>query len=246
MQNKLLQLESFGISHIGLVRDHNEDAWQAFPEQGLFVVADGMGGHAAGEIAAQEAVATLVHLFEKNKNKAESDAKAFFKEAYTKVNAQIFGMAAEHDELHGMGTTLCSLYLYRQEALLAHVGDSRIYRLRARHLDQLTEDHSLVAELLSSGSLSRSSVESFPYKNILTRAIGTQPHVESALKKIAIESNDLFLLCSDGLSNYVHFDEIQESLAKCSSLSKTGEALVDLALKQGGGDNVTLLLVKVF
>ena len=155
MLKPALHLDSFGISDIGLVRDHNEDSWAVYPEESLFILADGMGGHSAGEIAAKEAVAALHSLVKKWRPSADislAEAKKFFSEAFVKVNALVHDAGENNEQLKGMGTTLCSLFFLREFAILAHVGDSRIYLLRDNKLEQLTEDHSLVAELIALGS----------------------------------------------------------------------------------------------
>ncbi len=247
MPYKTLHLESFGMTDIGLVRDHNEDVWAAYPDVGLFLLADGMGGHACGEVAASEAVEYLYRLFNEWKTNQEvpaSKAKAFFQEAFLKVNAYIYRQGQHDDDLKGMGTTLCSLFFLRKEAIVAHVGDSRIYRFREGVLEPLTEDHSLVAELTALGAIESAEADSFPYKHILTRAIGTQPHIEPSLATVQVEPHDVFLLCSDGLSNYVTPEQITEIIQASGSLDIKGQALIDVANENGGGDNVTAVLVE--
>jgi serine/threonine protein phosphatase PrpC len=246
--HRILHLESFGISDIGLVREHNEDFWAAYPDDGLFMLADGMGGHASGEIAAKEALNTLYSLF-KNwhsfENTTIENTKAFFREAFAKVNAVVHEEGERSEELKGMGTTLCSLFFLRNSAILAHVGDSRIYRLKKRILEQMTMDHSLVSELVALGAMKQEEAETFPYKHILTRAIGTHLKVESSVKSIEVEPEDLFMLCSDGLTNFVTDQQLETILNSELPLVQKARALVDLAIEQGGGDNVTLILVKI-
>ncbi len=248
MSQKTLQLESYGTSDVGLVREHNEDVWAAYPEQGFFILADGMGGHACGEVASKEAVGYLYTLFShwyKPSGISTSQAKAFFENCFTDVNAFIYKQGKQDDELRGMGTTLCSLFFLKREAIIAHVGDSRIYRLHAGELHQLTEDHSLVAELMALGAVGSAEADSFPYKHILTRAVGTQPIVEPTLSIISVEPSDLFLLCSDGLTNYVTPEQLAEILKSNHPLDTKGEALIQAAIQSGGGDNVTIILVEV-
>lgn len=248
MPHKTLQLESFGITDIGLVRDHNEDVWAAYPEEGFFLLADGMGGHACGEIASNEAVEHLYQLFKSwhlAQEISSSKAKAFFEEAFVKVNTYIYKQGRHDDELKGMGTTLLSLFFLKQEAIIAHVGDSRIYRFRAGQLEPLTEDHSLVAELMALGAVESAEADSFPYKHILTRAIGTHPQVEPTLATIQVEPQDLFLMCSDGLTNYVTPSQITRVLQTSNPLNTKGQDLIDLAIQNGGADNVTVVLVEI-
>lgn len=238
----------FGISDIGLVRECNEDAWIALPEKGLFLLADGMGGHAAGEVAAKEAIGRLSQLLSEwgpPKGTTAADAEAFFYAAFAEVNDWVYQKGRSDPALNGMGTTLCALLIIQSHAVLAHVGDSRIYRYRRPFLRQLTEDHSLATELLGLGMIDSKSIEKFPYKHILTRAIGTHPVVEASTIALEIEADDLFLLCSDGLTNYVSDKGIAAILSQKLSLKERGHQLVDLAKEYGGGDNITLILAKL-
>jgi PPM family protein phosphatase len=244
--NKTFQLESFGITDIGLVREHNEDVWAAYPDEKLFILADGMGGHYGGEIASKEAIEQLFILFKKehlSERTSLEEVKAFFKKAFFKVNTWIYEKGEGSEELKGMGTTLCSLFFHRHAAILAHVGDSRIYRLRSGKLQQLTEDHSLVAELVSLGAMKPEQAEDFPYKHILTKAIGTHPKVEPTITSVEVEPHDVFMLCSDGMTNYANHGQMEEILKTDETLTSKGTGLVALALREGGGDNITLILV---
>ncbi len=248
MANPTSQLDYIGISDVGLVREHNEDAWAAYPERGLFLLADGMGGHAAGEIAADESVSylhELVNQWHLLTQTSLDEAVAFFRDAFTKVNTSIYEKGQHDPSLSGMGTTLCSLYFLQKHAIVAHVGDSRIYRLRDGSLEQLTEDHSLVSELVSLGAMKGDDSETFPYKHILTRAIGTNSFVEPTVNYLKVNPQDCFLLCSDGLTNYVTDRELESVLNQDLPLANRGAALVDLANEHGGGDNITLVLVHV-
>lgn len=169
----------------------------------------------------------------------------FFRESLIKVNAQIYQRGQDEPSLSGMGTTICALYFLQNQAVVAHVGDSRIYRLRGKRLEQLTEDHSLVAELISLGAMKIDEGESFPYRHILTRAIGTHATIEPTVNYLSVEPGDHFLLCSDGLTNYTTDAEIQAILIKELSSDERAQALIDLANEHGGGDNITLVLVHV-
>lgn len=236
----------YGISDIGLVRDHNEDVWAAHPQMGVFALADGMGGHSAGEVAAKEAVDYVSQLIKKWKPTEEPTAEqmeAFLYDALIETNQWIYQKAASDEALNGMGTTLCVLFILGKVAVLGHVGDSRIYRIRNTRLTQMTEDHSLVSEMQALGVMDHEEGRSFPYKHILTRAIGSHPMVEPTVSSISIQQRDLFFLCSDGLTNFVKDEEIKEILLKNISLEKKGKELVDLANEHGGGDNVTCILV---
>lgn len=236
------------MSDVGLVRDHNEDVWAVYPDIKLYIVADGMGGHAAGEIAAQESITRLHELVQSwrpsNPNSVE-EATAFFKEALIKVNATIYQKGQSEPSLSGMGTTICSLYLMQDHAILSHIGDSRIYRMRKRKIEQLTQDHSLVAELVALGTMKADASETFPYKHVLTRAIGTRLPVEPTVNAVSVENEDGYFLCTDGLTNYVEKSEIEEILNRPLSLQEQAQLLINLANAHGGGDNITLVILKI-
>jgi PPM family protein phosphatase len=259
-----LKLECFGMSDIGRVREHNEDVWAAYPEKGLFLLADGMGGHAAGEVAAKEAVNYLYQLFQRWEGEGSAEAEhalPFFKKAFGDVNEHIYKLSQQENSLKGMGTTLCVLFFCNTQAIVAHVGDSRIYRMHAQararishtfsdsshtlHLEPLTEDHSLLAELKALSAVDSAEADSFPYKHILTRAIGTHPQVEPTLSTVSVNRGDRFLLCSDGLTNYITPERIAQQLRASSSLSDQAQSLVAEANDNGGGDNITVVLVEV-
>ncbi|MFZ0565201.1 MAG: Stp1/IreP family PP2C-type Ser/Thr phosphatase [Chlamydiales bacterium] len=248
MLDVAFQFDYIGMSDVGLVREQNEDIWAAFPEIGVFLLADGMGGHASGEIAAKEAVdflSQLIREWDPSKETTLELGLTFFREAVQKMNHHIFQESQADPSLKGMGTTLCALHFFKFYAILAHVGDSRIYLQRGSKLNRLTEDHSLVSELVEMEAMKAEDAQTFPYKHVLTRAIGTHPVVEPTLNSIIVEPHDLFMLCSDGLTNYVSDKEIAETLATNDSLKAKGQQLINAANNQGGGDNITLILVDV-
>lgn len=242
--NTTAKISFFGISDVGLVREHNEDRWKIVPNYNLCLLADGMGGHQAGEVAAEETIAFLQEYCKKMPKESEQQ-EDFFAEAIVKANYQVYSLGVNDPKLAGMGTTLVLLCVTNDRAVIAHVGDSRVYRLRDKALEQLTEDHSLVNELISLGAVRQEDATQFPYKNMLTRAIGTNPNCVPDVRVVPSKKGDLYLLCSDGLSNYLSNDIIKKNLLQNSSLEKIGTLLVDLAKEQGGGDNITLILVKV-
>lgn len=241
MLSLALKLEYYGLSDIGLVREHNEDAWQAHPEKGLFLLADGMGGHQAGEVAATMSLEKIEEYFP---SKIIHPIEVI-KQVIQKTNAYVYQQAKNNELLSGMGTTLCCLFFIEEEAIYAHVGDSRIYRFRDDQLELLTADHSLFNELLTSHALTIEEAESYPYKHVLTKAIGTHPNVEPTIHSSYLLSGDLYLICSDGLTNFVLNEEIQEILSQSKALKEAGNMLVDLAKKHGGGDNATVILIRV-
>jgi len=237
-----LKISFFGATDVGLVRDHNEDVWKAVQEKGLFLVADGMGGHLAGEVAAKLAVDKMAELFSSTEH---LDSEDYLMTLFKQVNSFIHQQGRSKSAYAGMGTTLCCLYVQEDRVVYGHVGDSRIYRLRKEVLNQLTEDHSFVKELVGNQLLSPEEVNGFAYKHILTQAIGTSSDVEPAIKKEELHIGDLFLICSDGLSNFVTDQEILTTLTSPYSLEERGNRLIDLAKNHGGGDNVTVLLINV-
>lgn len=241
---------SAACTDIGRVRSTNEDASFADDAQGVYVVADGMGGHAAGEVASQMAVAgvgrSLCRLRE-----AGSDVRAVkrgLQEAVGQANREILQRAGREQEKRGMGTTLTTLVVFPSlEYLVGQVGDSRAYRWRQGRLEQLTKDHTVVQEQVDRGLLSGEQARLHPLSHILTRALGAQADVEVDLLTGSAEPGDLFLLTSDGLSGMVSDAEIAEILVReeSRSLEQVAEALVDAAKREGGVDNITVLLVRV-
>lgn len=237
----------YGASDIGLVRSNNEDSWKNLPDRQFFVIADGMGGHQAGEIASQKTVQSLCHLFEKNLDSFYQDvssAKVMLSKIIYEVNAFVYNLGRNSPELRGMGTTLCCCFLHPQGLIYAHVGDSRIYRFRNHHLEQLTKDHSLIRELIDLGELTEDQAKKFSCKNVITKAIGTQASVEACVNYIPILEGDLFLLCTDGLTDLLSQAEI-EKLIEETSEAKIGERLISRAKERGGYDNITVVMVKI-
>jgi protein phosphatase len=212
-----------------------------YADSGLFVVADGMGGHQGGEVAANLAVRTLTN--------AERSDREQLREAVAEANRVVHQTALEEAELHGMGTTLTTLAVSQEanthQFVILNVGDSRIYRHRDGQLEQLTEDHSYVAELVRRGELDDEAAQVHPYRNMLTRAIGVHAEVEIDEWLLEPVSGDRFMLCSDGLTNELADVEIAEQLGFDKDPSTTAKALVGLANKRGGRDNSTVLIVDV-
>lgn len=236
-----------GISDIGNVRKNNEDVWANLPEISCYILADGMGGHQAGEIAAKEAVDALCRNLKKqlkSKEKSLDEAREIIYAAIQGVNSHVYKLGKSVYELHGMGTTLCVLHFHKDKAILAHVGDSRIYREREGKLELMTNDHSLLSELKSLGRMTPSKEEECQFKNIITKAVGTEPTIVPSITIEELKAGDLYLLCSDGLSDLLSIEEMEEVLLASKSLSGSASGLVQLAKQKGGHDNVTVLLVK--
>lgn len=246
-QEMLYQVSAHCVSDIGLIRQNNEDSWKMLKDAQFFVLADGMGGHQAGEIASKETVDQLCVLFEERLNSCHKDLthmEELLREIIQEVNASVYCMGRENMALKGMGTTLCCLLIHSQGLIYAHVGDSRIYRFRQGQLKQLTQDHSLLRELIDLGQLSEQQADEFIYKNIITKAMGTEPYVEPSVAHIDLKSGDMLLMCTDGLSDLVSLEEMQLIMSEYPEEEIT-KGLVKKAKQKGGYDNITVILVKV-
>ena len=232
----------------GRVRHHNEDAGGIFVNQDgsrLVVVADGMGGHRAGDVASEMSVSHLKKEWEAAEGIATADdAEKWLREHITTVNNSLFEHAANNSECDGMGTTIVAAITTDRFATLANIGDSRGYILNESGFKQITEDHSLVNELVRTGQISKEDAEHHPRKNVLLRALGTEKLVEMDIKTIIFEEGDILLLCSDGLSNKVSEKEMAEVLLNEDQLEEKAETLVSLANKYGGEDNITLVIAE--
>jgi serine/threonine protein phosphatase PrpC len=234
---ELRHLELSVRSDTGRVRAHNEDRYLVSPP--LLAVADGMGGAQAGEVAAEVAVEHLQAL-------ERPLAAARLRTAIEEANELIRRMAAEDPNRAGMGTTVTAALLGDDGRLeLLHVGDSRAYLLRRGELRQLTDDHSVVAELVRRGTLAPEEAESHPQRNVITRALGAEPEVLVDHGQVPLEPGDIILLCTDGLSAYVPEQEIRRVLVDSPTLEEAARALVEDANQAGGVDNVTVLLARV-
>ena len=249
-----MRIKSGGISDVGRVRSNNEDCFRIVPELGLFVLSDGMGGEAHGEIASALAVETVVkHCIEGENNPASptfGETQAGWS-ARTKrlssgvhlANKKIFDSAAEHPEQSGMGATLTAAWLSESRLSIAHVGDSRAYLLRTGALQQLTSDHSLVAEQVRRGILTAAQADESEMQSVLLRALGANAEVEVDAEDHILFPRDTLLLCSDGLTRMVTEPEIAGTLQSEPDPSAASEKLVALANERGGGDNVTVIVV---
>jgi PPM family protein phosphatase len=251
-----LQIASGGATDVGMVRTNNEDSYQLVPALDLFVLADGMGGEAHGEVASSLAVETVVkHCLEGQEIPGTpliGEAKPGLTERSRRLasavhlaNQRVFASAAEHSEQRGMGATMTAAWIDDMNLSIAHVGDSRVYLLRTGVLQQLTSDHSLVAEQVRRGILTASEAESSTMQNVLLRALGTQPEVEVDIEQVGLFPNDVLLLCSDGLTRMVTEPEIAGALQSEPDPQKAAEKLIRLANEGGGVDNVTAIVVSL-
>jgi serine/threonine protein phosphatase PrpC len=243
----------------GRRRDNNEDSFLTLPEQGLFMVADGMGGHNAGEVASRLVVETLSEealklpelqerqswwrrLF--SKSRSTFNPVEWLHDTLAAANRKIWQAAQDSPERKGMGTTV-ALILKRDQALLtAHVGDSRVYRLRKGQLNQLTQDHSLAQELVRQGVMSEEEALYSAPSNVLTRALGVRDQVAEDIIYHSVEQDDYFIICSDGLYNMVDDEEILKIMKGDGSMTDKATRLVNQANKAGGTDNITVVITQ--
>lgn len=238
-------------SNVGRVRHVNEDqSWVGQLDNGvtLAIVADGMGGHQAGDVASRMAVDAFRSVLEQHAAKpelSEQEGKMLIRQAISEANESIYAMAASHEQYHNMGTTIVAVLLQADNAIIGHVGDSRAYRVAKESIQLLTIDHSLVNELVKSGQLTDEEAANHPRRNVLTRAIGTDSQVEIDVQSLAWSPEDVLLLCSDGLTNMVSEQEMHAVIAS-EELELEGKAdhLIGLALEAGGDDNVTVVLLQ--
>ena len=226
-------------THTGMVRRQNEDAAWMDEARGVFAVADGMGGHLAGEVASAMAIDAVREMA-----CCARPGISTLSAAVSCADGTIRRHAQENPACSGMGTTLSLLWHSGERAYIAHVGDSRIYRLRDGEFAQLTRDHSLVEEMVRSGLITEDEARVHPRRNIITRALGTQGNNEPDLFIESAKPGDVFLLCSDGLNGMVE-DERMARVIREETLETAADRLIDMALKAGGNDNVTLILYRV-
>ncbi len=247
-----MRIISCGITDVGLKRLDNEDNYLINEELNLFVVADGMGGHAGGEYASAIAVNTIEEVI----TSIDSDQSATdtsdpvernrhkITHAIRLAGRRIFEKAEEQPEYNGMGTTTVALVIDGGNAFIAHVGDSRLYMLRDSRLEQVTEDHSLIAEQLRLGRITSDQAKNHKMRNVITRSLGYQADVEVDLTVRAIRKGDQFLLCSDGLSGHVEDPEMEQHLLNYRP-QEAARRLVELACERGGEDNITVIIARV-
>jgi protein phosphatase len=251
-----VQLELVGISDTGRRRPHNEDSTVIDPAIGLAVVADGMGGYKAGELASAMAVVTIWTELqsalpqtapgEMDDQSGRSRLASLVDAAICKANRLIHETQEREAETHGMGTTVACLLARGDRLVIAHVGDSRVYRLRGEVLDRVTNDHSLIQELIDRGFYTPEEAAENTPKNLVTRALGIESSVEVTIREDACVTGDVFLLCSDGLNDMVSDEEIRLTLCKFgANLLDAARDLVRLANEGGGRDNVSVVLCRV-
>ena len=252
--NDALQIVS--LTDPGRVRGHNEDCVESRPELGIVVLADGMGGYNAGEVASGMATASISAGLAESWNRdaltgldrdaAKALSQSVVQTQSAKANAAIFAAAQKDPHCAGMGTTLVVCLFYDDFVTVGHIGDSRLYRMRNEVLEQVTRDHSLLQEQIDSGLITKEDARSSHNKNLVTRAVGIDPEVEAEVHSYEVQEDDVFLLCSDGLNDMIEDEEIQMTLiALQSNLELSAQQLVQAANDAGGRDNVSVILVRI-
>lgn len=238
-----MRLAAIGASDVGLRRRHNEDAFLVMPEAGLFAVADGLGGHASGEVASRMAVEELAGRFAGLPGSPEERLRT----AFGLANQAVHARSQVDPLLAGMGTTLVAAHFAEGGTLaVAHAGDSRAYLFRAGELRPLTEDHSLLQDFIRQSHPSPAEIEAYPHKNVIVRALGMRETVEADVSLLALQEGDLVLLCCDGLHGMVSDEEVAGILrGEGGDILRANQLLVDAANQAGGVDNVTSVLIEV-
>jgi PPM family protein phosphatase len=231
-----------GATDIGLRRSNNEDAYLAVPEIGLFAVADGMGGEAAGEVASAIFVETVRELFGRSPCASPDEATVLVREIFRRANQRMVDDVVRHPDHYGMGCTAELLVFSGDRYVLGHVGDSRTYLFREGKVRALTKDHSLVQQQVDLGVITPAQAKSHPMKNVVLRALGANIELSLDLLPGRVLPNDLFLLCSDGLTDMLEDAEIEAALAARGTPTEKAARLIERALSAGGGDNVTVVL----
>lgn len=249
-------LEIVRLTDVGLQRDHNEDAVASDDTMGFVVLADGMGGYKAGEVASEMAVLSIVaELTESLAGRQvgvvdsvlgkQAEAQLIV-DAVKSANEVIYSVSQSQPHCAGMGTTLVVGVFTNNKLLVGHIGDSRMYKLRDQVLSQITEDHSVLQEQIKSGLITPEQAQYALNKNLVTRALGVEPEVDLELNEYDVEVGDIYLVCSDGLSDLVNSDAIQSVLNKLAQdINAAAQALVQLANDNGGKDNISVILIKV-
>ena len=249
-------LEMVSMTHPGMVRAHNEDSVACEPDLGLAVLADGMGGYNAGEVASGIAVSVVIseikHALDDlrpedaDEESGDDNAVALLRKNVQKANSSIFHAAHSQPQYSGMGTTIVSGLFYDNRVAVAHIGDSRMYRLRGDVFESITKDHSLLQEQIDSGMISKADARMSQNKNLVTRAVGIDAEVEAEIHVHDVKRGDIYVLCSDGLNDMVEDGDIAETVKTLkANLSLMATQLIQAANDNGGRDNVSVILVKV-
>lgn len=246
-------MKAFGNSNIGLVRKVNEDAfyYQEYYEKGrpfLCVIADGMGGHNAGEVASKMAISHIIDFFRNNLDKDEDnqrDYASFVKKAFIYTNDKVYSSSIENRNYIGMGTTLSLALIIDNQIIIGHVGDSRIYLVKDKSVEKLTTDHSYVAELIKNGTIKPEDAKNHPQKNLITRAIGTGTTIDVDIIVAELKDANYIIMCTDGLSNVLKEVEIMDVVMLKKDIEEKCNELIESANDKGGYDNITVIIIEV-
>ena len=245
-----------GETNVGMKRTHNEDSFAVIDDDHLYIVADGMGGHASGEVASKMAIDTVRDFFKATSADPEAtwpykmDKSRGYEEnrlitGIKLANLRIYEAAQRDPKLRGMGTTVVAILVVDDGVLIGHVGDSRVYRLRDGQLEQLTEDHSLLNDYIKMKRLTEEEIANFPHKNVIVRALGMKDTVKVDTQLDKPQPGDIYVLCSDGLCGPASDDEIRDIVLQYSDLKTASQKLIERANEKGGPDNITVVLAKV-
>lgn len=236
-----------GLSDVGVVRENNQDSYfvSQDPDFPLFIVADGMGGHKAGEVASSMAVNIIKDAFSLNKERLNTEEGIIrtIREAVEKANHNIYKKSLETQEYAGMGTTVTLAYIFDGKIYIGHVGDSRAYYICDTNIKQITEDHSLVNELIKNGSITIDQGKNHPKRNLITRAVGTSKDIRIDIHTMEYEENNKLVMCSDGLTNMTGEDKILEIVNRDEDIMVKCHELVLDAKEKGGLDNITVIII---
>jgi PPM family protein phosphatase len=250
------KLRCVGLTDTGKVREHNEDTIAFDADIGLLVLADGMGGYNAGEVASGIAVKTILNLVRESVDRQDlrtldresgmSRPSIILRDAIHRANKIIYQTARTQPNCEGMGTTVVSMLFFDNRASIAHVGDSRLYRLRSDKFEQVTMDHSLLQELVDRGFYSAEEAQRAANKNYVTRALGVEPNVDVEVQEVPVQKGDFYALCSDGLSDMVEDDDMHLTLTTFgANLDTVAKQLIQLANDNGGRDNISVVMANV-
>jgi serine/threonine protein phosphatase PrpC len=243
-----MHYEAFAATDVGRKRAQNQDSLASLPQMGLFVVADGMGGHRGGEIASAISVKVIPEVVEKSMALPDWSPRAVVSEAIRRANRTIFDRAIQQPQLRGMGTTTTALLFKEDRLTIGHVGDSRCYFMRKGAIWQATRDHSLVAEKLRAGLITRAEARTDRLRNVITRSVGFEAEVNVEVYEMTVKAGDLFLVCSDGLSGLLDDEEILKAVDghffDAHDLKKAVVELIQGANSNGGDDNISAVLIE--
>ncbi|MGD8726400.1 MAG: Stp1/IreP family PP2C-type Ser/Thr phosphatase [Gemmatimonadales bacterium] len=234
-----------GRTDVGVVRSGNEDAFLMVPESGVFIVADGMGGHAAGEVASEMAVTIVGKALEHVAGEQDSDAAEIIRNSIVDANGQIFQRTLVEQDKRGMGTTATAMVINGVQYVLGQVGDSRAYLFRDDNLLQVTKDHSYVQEQVDAGYLTPEQARTHPYSNVITRCVGANAEVEPDIYFGTLHAGDVFLLASDGLTGMLEDEELLNIMNAGHSPGELVDSLIGEANRRGGLDNITVIIVRI-